>query len=144
MRGLISSLLLVGCLSPLGLLSGCSGEERIQFPEATLEGKITYRGKPVPHALVIVTGGMQSAQGNADAQGNYRVDRVPSGEIQIGVNTDAGRGMMMGEVMAARQTGSAPPDFVDIPSKFFDPTTSEISTIIQDPKGVTTFDIQLK
>ena len=129
---------------PLSFLVGCSGQERIEFPKSSLEGKITYRGKPVPYALVIVTGGAQSSQGQADADGNYLVERVPSGPVKIGVNTDAGRGTMMGEVMAAAQSGAAAPNFVDVPPKFFDPSTSEIETNIQDAKGVNRFDIELK
>lgn len=129
---------------PVCSFIACSGEERLEFPKSSLEGKVTFKGKPVPYALIIVTGGEQSAQGHADEDGNFLIERVPSGPVTIGVNTDAGRGKMMGEVMSARQSGKAPPSFVDVPPKFFDPNSSGIETVIQDAKGVNRFDIEIR
>ncbi len=121
-------------------------EERMILSDATLQGKITYKGKPVPHALVIVSNENSSASGAADADGNYFVQHVPVGSVQIGVNTEAGRGMMMSAVMAASQGGgaSSKPTFVDLPQKYFNPTTSGLTATVENKKGENTFDIEVK
>ncbi|WP_460165422.1 carboxypeptidase-like regulatory domain-containing protein [Thermostilla marina] len=122
----------------------CSDTERLDLPNATLEGTITYKGQPVPYALVVVVpkaGGELSATGNADREGHYKVEYVPVGEVLIGVNTEAGKGIAMEEAMAAAQGPGAPPmpKMVEIPQKFFEPSTSGITTTIQE--GANTFDI---
>jgi hypothetical protein len=126
--------------------SGCAEEQRLALPEASLKGKVTFKGKPVPYALIVITGRAGSATGNADADGNYVIERVYPGEVEVGVNTDAGKGNMMGASMAAAQGGdkSAKPTFVDVPSKYFDPTTSGIKTTVPKEKGETVFDIVIK
>ena len=127
-------------------LIGCSGEQRLVLPEATLKGTVSYNGKKVPYALIIVSGTKTNSTANADANGNYTVVNVAAEELRIGVNSEAGRGAMMGAMMAASQSGdkSKKPDFVDVPKKFFDPSTSGITTTVTDPKGTTSFDIVLK
>lgn len=116
--------------------------ERLKLSNATLEGTVTYKGKPVPYALVIVTNGSQSATGNAGPDGKFKVEHVPLGEVQIGVNTDAAKGIAMSAIMAAQKGGgSPPPALVDVPKKYFEPSTSGITTTIQD--GANTFDIEL-
>ncbi len=129
-------------------LVACSDQETVVRSDATLQGKLTYKGKPLPHALVIVTAAQGiSAQGKADADGNYVVEHAPVGEVQVGVNTDAGRGMMMGEIMAAAQSADKskkPPELIDIPKKFFEPTKSGLSTTVADGKTATTYDIDIK
>lgn len=124
---------------------GCSQEEKLVLSKATLKGKITYKGQPVPHALVIVSGAT-SATGNADADGNYSVANAPVGEVNIGVNTDAGRGNMMSAMMSSSQGGdtAAKPKFVDVPKKFFDPTSSGIATTVANSEGENEFDIDIK
>ncbi len=114
--------------------------------DAKLKGKITYKGKPVPYALVIVSNKDSSAAGPADAYGDYTVDHAPVGDVLIGVNTAAGRGMMMSAVMAAAYTKDkgAKPTFVDIPDKYFDPMASGITAKVTNPKSDNNFDIDLK
>ena len=124
-------------------ISGCSAVKRLKLSNATLEGTITYQGKPVPHALVIVTGEGEaaSATANAGSDGKYKVEHVPLGSVKVAVNTDAGRGKMMSEVMAAKKGEGAKPTFIGVPKKYFDPKTSPITTTISD--GPNTFDIKL-
>lgn len=127
--------------------SGCAEEQKLVLSDASLKGKISYKGKTVPYALVIATGGGgASATGNADEEGNYKIEHVPTGEVKIGVNTDAGKGNMMGAKMAAAQGGdkSALPTFVDVPKNFFDPNTSAITTTVSNAKGENSFDIVIK
>jgi hypothetical protein len=121
-------------------------EERLILSDAKLKGKITYKGKPVPYALVIVSNKDSSSAGPADAYGDYVVDHAPVGEVSIGVNTQAGRGMMMSAVMAAAYTKDkgAKPTFLDVPTKYFDPMASGIKTKVTNPKSDNTFDIELK
>jgi hypothetical protein len=134
-------------LSLLSLLFvGCAEEQRMNLSEATLKGKVTYNGKPVPYALVVVQGGSQSSTANADDEGNYSVPNAPVGEVRIGVNTAAGRGNMMSATMAAAQTKdkSIKPTFVDVPAKFFDPNTSGLTATVSNSKGENSFDIVIK
>lgn len=138
-RSLFVALLTVVCLL------GCNREERLILPEAILEGTITYKGKPVPHAMVVATGEGPAAQGFANADGKFQLKNCPTGSLKLGVNTDAGKGNMMGAMMSSQVSGdkSAKPVFVDIPKKYFDPNTSGIVAQVSDPKGVTQFDIKI-
>jgi hypothetical protein len=139
---------LTGCLGVAVCcltMASCSRvvEKRLDVSEATLEGTITYNGSPVPYALVIVAHQQApGSQGTADAAGKYMVKRVPQGEVQIAVNTEAGRGMATGKIMAATKGKGELPKFVDVPKKYFDPKTSGITTNVKD--GANTFNIQLK
>jgi len=126
--------------------ASCSNNptERLDLSDATLEGTITYEGKRVPYAMVIVSNNLDpAATGHADADGNYKLECVPLGDVQIGVNTAVGRGIMTGRVLAAKQGGYVPKiEFVDVPEKFFDPSTSRITATISD--GANTFDIVIE
>lgn len=121
-------------------------EERMILSDAKLSGKITYKGKPVPYALVIVSNDNSSSTGPADAQGNYTVDHAPVGNVEIGVNTAAGRGMMMSAVMAAKydKDSNEKPSFVDIPPKYFNPKSSGIATQVTKPRDTNNFNIEIK
>lgn len=121
-------------------------EEPLILSKASLQGKVTYRGKPVPHALVIVSNEQSSSSGTADAEGNYFVQYAPVGNVRIGVNTEAGRGMMRGAMMSASMSGerSSMPSFVDVPRKFFAPETSGISAELTNRTGLNELDIELK
>ncbi len=121
-------------------------EVRMVLSDAKLAGKISYKGKPVPYALVIVTNESSSSTGAADAHGNFVVEHAPVGDVEIGVNTAAGRGMMMSAMMAAKfdKDNNEKPSFVDIPTKYFNPKTSGITHKISDPKGTNTFDLMIK
>jgi len=114
--------------------------------KASLKGKVTFQGKPVPHALIIVSAESSSSSGTADAQGNYFVQYAPAGSVKIGVNTVAGRGMMTGAMMSAAVSGnkSAAPQFVDVPEKFFAPETSGITAQLANQEGLNAFDIDIK
>ena len=141
---------LIGIAACCLLMASCKGNPTVylETTDATLEGTVTYRGRPVPYALVIAAapegqGTTPAATANADAQGRYRLTSVPLGQVEIGVNSEAGRGMMMGQMMAASQgAGGETPTFVDVPNKYFNPTTSGVTTTISD--GPNTFDIELE
>ena len=121
-------------------------EVPIIFSKATLKGKVTYNDKPVPHALIIVSGESTSSTGVADAQGNYFVEHAPAGSVRIGVNTAAGRGMMTGAMMAASmsKSKSETPQFVDVPEQYFAPETSGITTQLSNEEGLNEFNIEFE
>lgn len=121
-------------------------EVRLVLSDASLKGKVSYKGKPVPHALVILVGEKESATGNADAEGNYYVQYAPVGTVKVGINTAAGRGMMMSAVMAAAQTGdkSSKPKFLDVPPKFFDPSTSGLTAKVENSRKTSQWDIKIE
>lgn len=125
-------------------LTSCGKKiERLNLSNATLEGTVTYQGKAVPYALIIVTNGKESATANADAMGKFKVEHVPLGQVQIGVNTDAAKGIAMSAIMSQRQGGGGQaPTLIDVPKKYFEPSTSGITTSISD--GANTFDIKIE
>jgi hypothetical protein len=109
--------------------------------DATLEGTITYGGQKVPMALVIAQGPNTAATAVADETGHYTMSNVPLGEVNIAVNTAAGKGMMRGRVMARSMTKSKEPlpAVIDVPTKYANPATCGIKTTIKS--GPNTFDI---
>jgi hypothetical protein len=123
------------------LLAGC-GPGGVRYPEtgATLEGTVTFGNDPVTAALVVAQNKDGSATGFVGKDGRYRLQNVPLGEIHLAVNTEAGKGQAMGEIMAASQgKDRAAPKIIDVPAKFADPDKSGITTTIS--KGVNTYNI---
>lgn len=119
-------------------------EVRLVLSDAILDGRVLYKGKPVPHALVIVQGADSVSTGVADEHGRYNVLYAPVGDVRFGVNTAAGRGMMTGAMMAGKIGKSGDkPAFIDIPSKYFDPTSSGLVGRVDKKVGQNTFDIKI-
>jgi len=132
-------LALFGCAL---VLAGCRLGGDVRYPEtgATLEGTVTYGHDKVGAALVVAQNGTGSAQAFVDADGHYKLENVPLGEVSIGVNTEAGKGEAMGRAMAqASGKAKGAPKIVDVPKRFADPASSGIKTNIN--KGANTFDI---
>jgi hypothetical protein len=123
-------------------LAGCGLHER-RLPEtgATLEGTLSYGKDPVPAAMIIVQGEGSAATTFAGDDGHYKAENVPLGTVHIAVNTDAGKGQMMGRIQAQAQgKGQGPlPKLIDVPAKYADPTKSGITTTVN--KGENKFDI---
>jgi hypothetical protein len=139
-------------LAGSALISACSMQGRevpMEISGVIITGTIKYGTAVVPNAMVIVkrpgpSGPNSSAIATANDDGVYRVENCPMGEVMIGVNTDAAKGMMMGRGMAGvDQTKGGgkvnTPKVTDIPKKFFDPDTSGIKTNLK--QGVNDFDI---
>lgn len=123
------------------LLAGC-GPKEIRYPDtgATLEGKITYGKDQVGAAMVIAQNATGMASGAVDDNGRYRLQNVPLGEVNLGVDTAAGKGMAMGKLMAASQgKAKGAPKIVEVPAKYADPGKSGLKTTVS--KGPNTFDI---
>jgi hypothetical protein len=140
-------------LAGSALISACSMQGRevpLEISGVILTGTIKYGNAVVPNAMVIVkrpgpSGPNSSSIATANDDGVYRVENCPMGEVMIGVNTDAAKGMMMGRAMAGTdptKSGSkalSVPKVTDVPKKFFNPDESGIKTTLQ--KGVNNFDI---
>ena len=125
-------------------LAGCTRYEyRLPETGATLEGTITYNGETVQMAQINVLSESGQSLGMIE-EGRYKVERVPLGDIKIGINTEAERGNAIGQAMArAKKVNSSPtPKFIALPAKYWDPDTSGITTNVK--KGNNTFDIVLK
>jgi hypothetical protein len=125
------------------LVGGGCGLPAKELPEtgATLEGKVTYGAQPIMVAMIVIQGEGGMATAFIGEDGRYKAENVPLGKVQIGVNTDAGKGQMTGKMMAQSQSkgqGSLP-KIIDVPAKHADPTTSGITTTIN--KGGNSFDI---
>jgi hypothetical protein len=131
-----------GVLLGLALLIVGCGPSGIRYPEtgATLEGTVAYGKDQVGAALVIAQNATGSATGFVDDDGRYRLQNVPLGEVNIAVNTEAGKGQAMGKFMAqAEGKAKGAPKIVDVPAKYADPATSGLKTTIN--KGANTLDI---
>jgi hypothetical protein len=123
------------------LLAGCAPTGK-RYPEtgATLEGTVSYGKDKVWAALVIAQNDSGAATGFLDDNGRYKLENVPLGEVNIAVNTEAGKGQAMGKIIAASQgKGGKAPKIIDVPKEFADPAKSGIKTTIN--KGANTFNI---
>lgn len=123
-------------------------EERLDLSKATLRGRVTYKGQPVSNAMIIVateSGNTVAGTGFSDNSGNYFVQYAPTGNVRIGVNTDAGQGMARGAIMAAAVSGdkSEMPRISNVPKKFFNPETSGITAVLSNTEGENEFNISL-
>jgi hypothetical protein len=117
-------------------LSGCSEEQRLDLSNATLKGKVTFKGQPVPHAMVLVENEKMRMSGMVDEKGEYQVPYAPVGNVKVAVDTMSVRGMM--------PPSKSGPKLVDIPKKYTDPKTSGITTTISSSTGEMEFDIVLE
>jgi hypothetical protein len=128
-------------LAVAGLLLGLGGcnQREVRLPEtgATLEGTVAYGNEKVLVAMVTATGPNASASGYIEDDGRYRIQNVPLGEVNLGVNVAAGDGQLMGKRMA----GKPVPKVTKVPAKYADSTTSGVTTTIV--KGPNTFDIKI-
>ena len=120
----------------LGLLVAGCGPQGVQYPQtgATLEGTVTYGKEKVGAALVIAQNDSGSATAFVGDDGRFKLENVPLGEVNLAVNTDAGKGQATGKLMAGAKL-----KLIDVPKNFADPTRSGIKTTID--KGPNTYNI---
>jgi hypothetical protein len=122
------------------LLTGCSNEVRYAETGATLEGTVSYGTEKLGAAFLVVQNKTGSSQGSVDENGHYKLENVPLGEVNIAVNTDAAKGMLMGKAMqASKGKATGAPKITEVPRMYHDPNTSGIKTTVN--KGQNTFDI---
>lgn len=141
--------LAVTAAAAIAVVACTNGIEPLEETGATLEGTVTYGTEKVPLALVIVAkpgSGGGSASAFADDDGHFRVENVPVGDVQIGVNTDATKGQMMSRAMAGtdptkKGKKAVMPKYVEVPKKFHEPSASGLTA--RTEKGVTQHDIKI-
>jgi hypothetical protein len=115
------------------LMPGCFGPSEVKYPEtgATLIGTVSYGKDKVGAALVLAQNASGSASAFVDEQGNFELTNVPLGQVNIAVNTDAGKGQAMGKLMAQSQgKAKGAPRIIDVPKHYSDPTKSGIKTTV--------------
>jgi len=133
------------------LTASCGSNAPVALPESgtTVSGTVTYNGKPVHFALIIVqaVNGGAIANGNVQPDGKYVVQNAPVGEVKVAVNTDAGQGdLKIAQMQGGMYTGPDGKkakrvnlDYNQVPKKFHTPETTTITTTLN--KGENTFDI---
>jgi hypothetical protein len=120
-------------LAAVCLAVGCSGQSEVRYPEtrATLKGTVSYGKDRVGAALVLAQNAAGSASVFVDEQGNFELTNVPLGEVNLAVNTDAGKGQAMGKLMAQTQgKAKGAPRIIAVPKQYQDPAKSGIKTTI--------------
>jgi hypothetical protein len=146
MRSMLQGIVLLLLIGSATAVAGCARVKEIKLPEtgADLKGTVTYNGEKVMVAMVIVQSAGGSAAGHIEDDGTFNIKNVPVGEVNIGINTEAGKGELKGKMMARAQTKQTlpMPKIIDLPSKYFDPTTSGIHTTVN--KGSNTYDVVIK
>jgi hypothetical protein len=114
----------------------------VRRPEtgAILEGTVSYGDQKVMVGLVIVQNDKGSAQGFIDEEGKYKLENVPIGEVNVAVNTDAGKGQLVSRAMSqSKGKARGLPKVVELPAKFQNPGQSGIKTTVN--KGANQFNI---
>jgi hypothetical protein len=110
-------------LAALLVPAGCAGKKA-----ATVSGKVTYRGRPVPLGAIYFHGSNdQMAMGLLHEDGSFTVTDVPLGQVKALVRAqDPG-------VYAQQLTGpagvapkTAPAAFVAVPDKYADLNTTDL------------------
>jgi hemoglobin len=96
-------------------------EEKKPAGAASVEGHISFQGKPLSGGTVVLASAQGNAAGDITVTGTYRVEGVKPGEYSV-------------SIMAAKADG--------VPAKFGDPKTSGLKISVQDGKN--TFDIELR
>jgi hypothetical protein len=127
----MSALLGTGLL----LLSGCGGGST-----ATVSGTVTYKDKPLPGGLItfMAEQGDAVARGKIEKDGTYRVNKVPVGNVKIGIQASEppkyGAGMIPKEEAAKlgkKATAVDPGDHVTLPKQFADPNKSGLTYTVK-------------
>jgi hypothetical protein len=130
---------------PILAVCGCTGGERY----AKVSGKVTYNGKPLPGGTVIFANEdiTKVERAPVRADGTYSSDKVPYGNLRVGVEPAAkSPTSMMPKGMklppGAPNAGPTEGQYVDIPKNLRDPAKSGRTVTIDSPEK--TYDIDLK
>jgi len=105
----------------------------------SVEGKVTYQGKPLPGAII----GFHPAKGKpvvakTDETGSYSAPAVPVGEVRVTIE------VVRPKPPKDKPTDKpvTPPRFIAIPKKYANPETSGLTLTVQ--KGKQVHDIELR
>jgi hypothetical protein len=119
-----------------------------KVPTASVEGKVFYRGKPLPGGTVA----FYPAKGKPvvariQKDGTYSAPKVPVGKVKVTVETESVRPKGKKKANPPKDQGNPPKRdkkqsrYVPIPRKYASPKTSGLEYEVK--KGTQTFDIQL-
>ena len=123
----------------LGLLTGCGGK-----PTGTVTGKVYYKDKLVSNGKVEFVGEKDVGTAEITADGSYNMEKAPVGTVKVGVSTfkPIVPPQQGGPSKSTKgKGGAAGADWVDIPQKYRDPTTSGVTTTVRS--GTQEFDIRI-
>ena len=119
---------------------------------ASVSGKVTFKGQPVPGAISFYGPGGRVDSGRIDEEGKYTVAKAPIGDVKVTVAPaelrPAKEGADKGKKVPEHPgSGKAPPPpkagkSVDIPSKYKDPEKSGLTYTLKS--GQNQIDIDLK
>ncbi len=159
-RTWVARILAGGLLAGLALLPiGCGGGT------GTVTGKVTFDGKPLTSGNVVFTNanGKGSQSVSIQADGSYKVERMPTGPAKVAVVTSPPPGSETGSRMPAPKLPTPPPDklppgvdpnsiyggqqpgrakFVKIPENYGDPEKSGLTHTVTS--GAQEWNIELK
>jgi hypothetical protein len=121
------------------VLAGCGGD---RLRTAKVNGKVTYKGKPVPNGTVtfIPEGGGPSATGEIQSDGTFTMTTYSSGDgailgkhkVVIAAMAD------MGDRLPEERSPLPPPI---VPDKYTSPATSDLTTEVKDEENKPVFDL---
>jgi len=122
-------------------LAGCGGAK----PTGMVSGRITFQGKPVPEAAVLLSNAAQGVYltADADAEGCYMVlaakgAGLPLGDYQVAVVPKSFRVPIPTGTLAPAKPAGSP----NIPEKYHSPESSGLKCTVV--AGANRFDIDMK
>jgi hypothetical protein len=128
----------------LGIAFGCG---QAPEPYGVIQGRVTYQGKPVPHAVVMFESTAQelTISADADEQGNYKAIRsvdvpgLPIGSYRVAVTPPL---FYPGLGPVGKNPG--PPIRDDIPASYRQSATSGLTIDVSKDGSEAPFDIEMK
>ncbi len=123
-----------GILMACSVLVGCGGQSR-----GDIRGTVTYKGRPVAHAIVMVIAADQQVyRADTDASGNYSVSGVPYGTARVAVQRPMreSEGPPLDDHRNAPGAPTGPGKnrsrVPTIPGRYADPATSNLTVDLAD------------
>ena len=114
-------------------LVGC-GPSEIRYPDsgATLEGTVAYGPEKITDALIIAQNDQGKSTGYVGEDGHYKLENVPLGDVNLAVDSEAGRNLAIGKLMAKTKGkgNSGSVKILEVPRKYQDPAKSGMKTTI--------------
>jgi hypothetical protein len=108
-------------------------DKGLKVNEATIKGRVTYKGKPLPGGTVVLVGAAgDTYKAPINADGSYQFRNTPAGMYKVAIQS--------GDKAPAK--GQAPPVAIPIPERYQGVNTSGLSARIN--RGENVFDLDLQ
>jgi len=126
----------------LVLVIGCRSKN--PNAAASVSGKVTYKGAPVPGGSIVFRPQSGNYAGGLTPDGSYSITDMPSGDMTVTVETESvkpkaaptgGMGAKMAKMASPipESAKNAPKaEYVKIPAKYADPKTSPLKVTLKD------------